>query len=356
MSSLTEGTTSPASLRAMANLIGRMNALIARITAWALTLKPVRAFLLYSEHRGPMLADSVTYRALFSVFAGVLLGFSLAGLFLSGNPVALQSLISSVDAAIPGLIGEDGIIDPASIQAPAGLTIATILSIVALVGASIGAIGSLRAAFRTIADKITDDVFWIWVLVRNLIIALGIGAAFAASAVITFLANAGIGLLSQLLGLSETDPVAVIGTRAVSLILVFVLDAAAIAVLFRTLSGVKASWRTLLPGALYGAVGLTGLQQLSSLFVGGAASNPLLASFASLIALLLWFNLSAQVILIAGAYIVTSVDEEHDRVRARFGASTFAQRRMKRAEESVRLATLELRLARAEEKKERVGH
>ena len=49
--------------------------LIARITAWALRLKPVRAFLLYSEKRGPMLADSVTYRTLFSVFAGVLLGF-----------------------------------------------------------------------------------------------------------------------------------------------------------------------------------------------------------------------------------------------------------------------------------------
>jgi membrane protein len=35
-----------------------------------------------------MLADSVTYRALFSVFAGVLLGFSIAALWLAGNPVA----------------------------------------------------------------------------------------------------------------------------------------------------------------------------------------------------------------------------------------------------------------------------
>lgn len=338
----------------MANLLGRMNALIARITAWALQRKPVRAFLLYSEHRGPMLADSVTYRALFSVFAGVLLGFSIAGLALAGNPDLLQALIASVDAAIPGLIGEEGIIDPAAITAPAGLTITTVISIIALLGAAIGAIGSLRAAFRAIADKITDDVFWLWVLLRNLIIAIGIGAAFAASAVITFFANAGIGAFSDVLGLSETDPAAVIGTRAVSLVVVFLLDAAAIAVLFRTLSGVKPSLRALLTGAFYGAIGLTVLQQLSSLFVGGASSNPLLASFASLIALLLWFNLSAQVILIAGAYIVTSVDEEQDRVRARFGASTFLQRRVRRAEEAVRLATDELRLARRDEEKERV--
>lgn len=332
-----------------------MAKLIERMIAWALTLKPVRAFLLYSEHRGPMLADSVTYRALFSVFAGVLLGFSIAGLVLSGNPELLTALVNSVDAAIPGLVGADGLIDPSSIAIPVGLTLTTVLSIVGLVGAAIGAIGALRAAFRSLAGKVTDDVFWIWVLVRNLIIAIGIGAAFAASAMLTFFANAGIGALSQFLGLSEGNPLSVIGTRLISLLLVFVLDAAAIAVLFRTLSGVKASWRTLLPGAFYGAIGLTVLQQLSSLFVGGASSNPLLASFASLIALLLWFNLSAQVILLAGAYIITSVDEEQDRVRARFGASTFAQRRVKRAEEAVRFATDELRVARREEKKERVG-
>ncbi|MCR2763400.1 YihY/virulence factor BrkB family protein [Microbacterium sp. zg.B48] len=332
-----------------------MAAFIARIIAWALQRKPVRAFLLYSEHRGPILADSVTYRTLFSVFAGVLLGFSIAGLFLAGNPELLQALTESVDAAIPGLVGEDGLIDPSSIQIAAGLTVATVLSIIALVGAAIGAIGSLRAAFRTLADKLTDDVLWIWVLLRNFVIAIGIGAAFAASALLTFFANAGIGALSDLLGLSEGNPVTVIGTRAVSVILVFLLDAAAIAVLFRTLSGVKPSLRALLPGTFYGAIGLLVLQQLSSLFVGGASSNPLLASFASLIALLLWFNLSAQVILLAGAYIITSVDEESDRVSARFGASTFAQRRVKRAELSVRLATDELSVARAEEEKERAG-
>ena len=82
--------------------------LIARVTAWALTLKPVRAMLLYLEHRGPMLADSITYRTLFSVFAGVLLGFSLAALWLSDNPVAWQALIDAVDAAIPGLSARTG--------------------------------------------------------------------------------------------------------------------------------------------------------------------------------------------------------------------------------------------------------
>jgi membrane protein len=329
--------------------------LIARITAWALQRKPVRAFLLFTENRGPMLADSVTYRTLFSVFAGVLLGFSIAGLFLTGNPQALEALIQAVDAAIPGLVGDEGLIDPSSITIPLSLSLATALSIIGLVGAAIGAIGSLRVAFRALAENLNDDIFFVWVLLRNLVIAIGIGAAFAASAAITFFANAGIGILTDAVGLSEKDPISIIGTRAVSILVVFALDAVAIAVLFRTLSGVKPSARALWPGAIYGAIGLTVLQQLSSLFVAGAGSNPLLASFASLIALLLWFNLSAQVILIAGAYIITSVREEQDRIRARFGASTFAQRRVKRAERSVRLATEELTKARADAEKERAG-
>jgi len=79
----------------------------------------------------------------------------------------------------------------------------------------------------------------------------------------------------------------------------------------------------------------------------------LLASFASLIALLLWLNLSSQVILIATAYIVTGVREEEDRVRSRFGATTFLQRRVQRAEDAVSAAARELDKARELEAEER---
>ena len=54
-------------------IVGGVTRLVERVTAWALERKPVRAFLLYMEHHGPMLADSVTYRALFAVFAGMTL-------------------------------------------------------------------------------------------------------------------------------------------------------------------------------------------------------------------------------------------------------------------------------------------
>jgi membrane protein len=330
-----------------------MPAIIAKIIAWVLTVKLVRAFLLYSERRGPMLADSVTYRALFSIFAGVLLGFSFAALWLAGNPAAFQSLIASVDAVIPGLVGDGGLIDPSDIQAPAGLTVTGILATIGLVLAAIGAIGSMRMAMRSIAATPNDDILFIWVILRNLALAIGIGLALGASAVITFLATFGVSILADWFGMPQDSPLVAVLTGVIGVIVVFILDAAAIAVLFVVLAGVKPPARALWTGALLGAFGLTVLQQLSGLFVGGAGSNPLLASFASLIALLLWVNLSSQVILIATAYIVVGIDESRDRVRAKYGASTFLQRRVRQAEVAVQIATDELRRARELEEEER---
>ena len=319
--------------------------MLARVIAWALSVKPVRVWLHYSERRGPMLSDSVTYRTLFSVFAGVLLGFSVAALWLSDNREAWESLVAAVNAAIPGLVGPGGVLDVSDIEAPAGLTVAGVIALVGLVGAAIGAVGSLRSALRTLADKVHDDVLFIWVLLRNLLLALAIGAGFILAAGATFAGTAFVGAVLDFLGVTR-GPIPDLAARGVSIVVVFALDMAMVALAFVALSGVRAHPRTLWAGAFVGGVGLTVLQQLSGLFVGGASNNPLLTSFASLIALLLWLNLSAQVILLAGTWVIVGERERTDRVRERHGSPTFALRRVRQAEDAVAVATEELRLAR----------
>ncbi|GAA4484934.1 YhjD/YihY/BrkB family envelope integrity protein [Microbacterium panaciterrae] len=288
-----------------------IDAVVARV----LRLRIARAWLLYSEVHGPALADGVTYRALFSVFAAVLLGFSLAGLWLAGNPAALAALVSAVDAVIPGLVGSGGLVDPRSITAPTGLSIAGILSFAGLIGAALGAIGSLRIALRALASRRADDVQWYWVTLRNLGLAVGIGVGFALSAAATVIGSVGLDRIAALLG-AEHSPAAAWTERILSLVIVFVLDTALIAGLFAVLSGVRADAGTLWSGAALGGAGLLVLQQLSALVVGGAAANPLLASFAALVALLLWLNLSAQVVLLASAWIITGIDDGEDRAAA----------------------------------------
>lgn len=328
--------------------------LIKAVIAWALRLKVVRAFLLYSERRGPMLADSVTYRALFSVFAALLLGFSAGTIWLADNPDAWNAIVAAIDSAIPGLVGPNGIVtDPAAIEPPISLSIAGLVSLVALIGAAFGAIDSLRTAVRSIAGTVMDDMFFVWVILRNLVLAVGIAAAFIAAAAVTFVARLGIHVVAGILGLPQDSDGAVWGVQIASLVVVYALDVLLIFGVFALLSGQRAKARTVWAGALLGGCGLLVLQELSSLFVGGATSNPLLASFASLLALLIWMNLSTQVILIACAYITTGVEEEHDRVSAEYGARTFAERRVQRAHQDVAIATAALRAAEQVEAKER---
>ena len=337
----------------------RRPGLIARVSTaairWALTRRPVRAFLLYSERRGPMLADSVTYRALFSVFAAVLLGFSIAALWLAGNPDAWDAIVAAVQAVVPGLIGENGGVNPDDLKEPISLSSAGAVSTIALIGSALGAVGSLRTAVRVLAGTAHADALFIWVLLRNLLLAAGVAVLFVAAAAVTFAGRLGITWISGLLGISEDSPVASWSIRIVSLVVVLALDTVLIAGVFRLLSGLRPSGRSLWIGALIGGIGLLVLQELSGLFIGGATSNPLLASFATLLALLIWLNLSTQVILISCAYIVTSEEERKDRVHARYGATTFPQRRVQRAEAEVALATSELREAQKAEREARLG-
>ncbi|MDL9981512.1 YihY/virulence factor BrkB family protein [Microbacterium sp. ASV49] len=317
--------------------------MLRRIVAWVLGLRIVRAYLLYIEHRGPMLADSITYRALFSIFAGVLLVFSFAALWLSGAPDAMHALTEALDAMIPGL---SKVVDVSSIDAPVGFTLIGVLSLVGLVGAAISAIGSLRAALHILADEVVDDVFFVWVILRNLLVAACLGALLAVAALASVFGVAGVGAVMGWLGMSSHAWPAVISIRLVDILVVFVVDTLAIVLLFVVLAGIRPPARALWIGAMIGGLGLTVLQELSGLFVRGAASNPLLASFAALIALLIWFNLSAQVILLAGSHIITAASDAHDRDAERPAARTMEERRVRRAEDRVRVAEEELQTAR----------
>lgn len=323
--------------------------LLSRLTAWALRLSLVRALLRYGALRGPMLADSVTYRALFSVFAAVLLCFSAVAVWLSGNPEAMRAVTDALDSFLPGLTD---VVDPREASLPVGFTIAGIVSLVGLIGAALSAIGSLRSAFRVLGDVVTDDTFFLLALVRNLLVGLAFGGLLLVAAAASLLTSSGLSLLAAWFGVHDEATGLALTSRLLGMLVVILIDTVAIAVAFRLLSGIRPPARALWVGSLAGGVGLFVLQEFSGLFVRGAAANPLLASFAVLIALLLWINLSAQVVLIAGSLIITLTAESHDRVRERFGAETLVQARRRRAEDAVRAAAGELTAAREAEQKE----
>lgn len=82
----------------------------------------------------------------------------------------------------------------------------------------------------------------------------------------------------------------------------------------------REGWRYIRIGALFGAIGLFVLQYGTALIIGAISGNTAVAVFGPVIALMLFFNLFAQLILIVAAWVATCeepafIDLEESRVR-----------------------------------------
>lgn len=78
---------------------------------------------------------------------------------------------------------------------------------------------------------------------------------------------------------------------------------------FRIVSGIKIPFAQLAQGTFLAAAAMVVLQALGSTLLGGATRNPLLASFAAIVGLLIWLNLLCQVTLIGATWIAVSSDD-----------------------------------------------
>lgn len=315
-----------------------------KLISWALQFRITRSILVYVGSRGPMLADSITYRALFSLFAGVLLGFSVVILWLDGNPHVIAALADSLQSVVPGV---KDLIDFETMHAPIGFTLTGIGSLVGLILAAIGATNSFRVSLQVLADQ-PDEGSPIGSYLRDLGVAAGLGILLGFASLGTFATSIGLGTISSWLGVSDDSSLINLMGRLFGVLIVFGFDTVAIAFAFRLLSGTHASRQEVWKGAAIGGVGLVILQNFSGLFVQGASSNPLLASFAALIALLLWFNLSAQVILLASCWIIVGVQEGGTDRRVWRQVHTVEQWRLMRAQQ--RAASAEDHLEKTEQK------
>lgn len=277
-----------------------------RIT-WAVTRKPTRAYQLFADERGPSMAILMTYHTLFALLAAVVLGASVANLWFHDRPEAIANIMLAVDAAVPGLAE---IVDLSHVTAPAIWSIAGALSAFALVQTAVGAIRSTEYGIRSIAGTDPRHRFTFFVWLRDIAIAAAIAALFAGATWAGYQSDRNAEAWLDAMGFVDPTIVHTIVLAIVSSLAVFVLDAILIALLFISLSAVRATPKAIMPGVLIGALGLLVLQRFSTLFIGDLSRYPVLGSVVAFIGLLLWLNLSAQVVLYASAYIVTGVRDE----------------------------------------------
>ena len=130
------------------------------------------------------------------------------------------------------------------------------------------------------------------------------------SAGLSVLSTAALGSVFDWVGVDHESVAATLAARGVGLLIVLLLDAVLLGAFYRIVSGIRIPFRQLAQGVLLAALALCVLQALGSTLLGGATRNPLLASFAVIIGLLIWFNLICQVTLIGASWIAVSAEDE----------------------------------------------
>jgi membrane protein len=285
-------------------LVRRVQAIVGRIQK----LKPVRVFNHYSARRGPILAAGLSYQAIFSVFAALWAVFSVAGLVIGANIGLRDGLFDVISTSIPGLLnrGDGGAIDIDDLLASSVLGWTGAIALIAALITAIAWLAAARDAVRDIADLAGPPINFLLLRLRDLGLALAFGVALIVSAALSFGSTVALTWVLDGLGVDEDSIAAVVATRAVGLLLAFGLDVVVLTALYRVLAGVPIPARPLWQGALLGAFALGVLKALAGSLLTLTSTNPLLASFAVIVGLLIWFNLVCQVILLGAAWVVVS--------------------------------------------------
>lgn len=278
---------------------------------------PVRVWRAFLLGNGFLLSAGMSYYVLFSLFAVLYVSFAAVGLWLGASSHAIDALIQMINSYIPGLIGEHGLLKRKTVESIAtnSASLLTITGAIAVGFAAWTAISSITFTRRAIRDifGLPFDARSYWVLkARDLVAGVAFGLALIAGAALSILSSWALDALVDLFGWDHNSWLLSSSGRVLWVATAFVIDAGVIAGLVRFLVGADLRWRFIWPASLLGGGAMVALQLTAGLLLTRVPSNPLLASFAVIIALLLWCRLMATVVLVAASWIaVTAADNNH---------------------------------------------
>jgi YihY family inner membrane protein len=242
----------------------------------------------FGDDRASQLAALIAYYGFFSLFPLLLVFATVAAFVLEGNPDLQQRLIDSILEKFPVVGTEIGTVINESVAQLSGSPLAMTVGIVGAIWTGTAVVAAAQRAMDDIWDVPRAERPGVLGRVVRAFLLLFV---FAASIVLsTFLAGTGTEGFGHLL------------LRGISLGGLVLVSVAVFAFAFRVLTVASIAWRQVLPGALVGAIGWTALLLVGQWVVErqiGRASA-VYGLFATVIGLLAWIYLAAQLFLLAG--------------------------------------------------------
>lgn len=329
---------------------------VSTLTRKTMALFPVRVWRHFLARNGFLLSAGLSYQALFAVFAAVYVLFAVAGLWLTSNPDTLAALVKLVNTYAPGLIGDadtTGVISSDDLNAIVEQSSGVLgwtgaIAVIGLIWTAIGWITYARTAVRSIFGLPKDTRAYVLLKARDLLAGLAFGAILIFASVLSVATTSFISSVFDALNLPYADGWEAFSVQLGTLLVVFAIDTFALAVMFRFLSGAAMPWKRMWVGSLLGSAALSAMQMLSGLLVSGVTSNPLLATFAVFVGLLLWFHLTSIVILVAASWIAVEASDANESLRVVSAEQLAAEARQREREALLTAARVRVREARNE--------
>ncbi|GAA1749883.1 YihY/virulence factor BrkB family protein [Agromyces humatus] len=293
---------------------------VGTITQKTLSLFPVRVWRHFLYQNGFILSSGLSYQALFAIFAALYVVLAVAGIWLTGNEATLDAFVTLLNTYAPGLIGPTGVLTTDELTEIAtqstslfGWTGAVALA--GLIWTAIAWITYARTAVRSIFGLPKDTRAYVLLKARDFLAGLAFGTILLIATGLSVATTSFLDWLLGLVGLDSGSGWSDFLVQAGAFLVVFAIDTLALAVMFRFLSGAAMPWRRVWVGSLLGSAALSALQLLGGFLLGRASTNPLLATFAVFIGMLLWFRITSIIILVAASWIAVEAADAHESLR-----------------------------------------
>ncbi|MFC9175972.1 MULTISPECIES: YihY/virulence factor BrkB family protein [Streptomyces] len=249
------------------------------------------------------LAAAVTFISFLALFPLIAVGAAIAAALLSDKQ--LDTIKDKLAEQVPGIsdqLGIDGLVANAG---TVGLVAGALLLFT-----GVGWIGSMRECLRAVWEL--DDVQEANPVVAKLkdaVLLVGLGGAALATLAVSTVGTTAVGWTADQLGIPEGGAGGIL-LRLAALVVAVIADFLLILYLLTLLPGVEPPRRRLVVAALIGAVGFELLKLLLGSYMKGVAGKSMYGAFGVPIALLLWINFSAKLLLFCAAWTATGSKEE----------------------------------------------
>jgi membrane protein len=262
----------------------------------------IRAYQHYSTVKGNRLAAAVTYFGFLSLFPLLALAFAAFGIVLENNPDVEEQVFDAISDALPGFVGGEGApINPDTLQDAA--TAAGIIGAITLLFTGTGLVDAIREALHVVWNRGDVKVNFVLRKIADVLLLVVVGIIIVASVAVSSVTTSFASLLLSALGL-EGSSLARLLFAGLTVLVALLLDAVVILVLFLRLSGASPPLRDAVKGALLGAVGVEVVKLLATSLLG-AMRNPVYATIALVVGLLLWISFVARLLIFAASWTVT---------------------------------------------------